>query len=79
MRVSVKYDKGADALYVRLAKKPVALTRYLGDGRVADFTEDGSVVGIEFVGVSDGLDLSDIPAEPQVRRALEGYDFRVLA
>jgi len=77
--VSVEYDKDADVLYVRLGTKPVACTRNLGDGRIADFAEDGTVVGVEFIAVSEGLDLADIPAEHEVRRALEGHDFRVLA
>ena len=77
--MSVEYDEAADALYVRLAGKPVASTREYGDGRVVDFAEDGSVVGVEFLGVSEGLDVADIPDTHRVRRELEGQNFRVLA
>lgn len=75
----VEFDKEADALYIQLREQPVAFTRNLGDGRVADFAEDGSVVGIEFLAVSEGVDPSEVPDEHEVRRALEGQDVRVLA
>jgi uncharacterized protein YuzE len=81
--MTVKYDQRADALYVRLSDKPVAKTSEIGDGRVADYAQDGTVVGIEFWGVSEGIDLHDVPEEHALRRELEPHlaplGIRVLA
>ena len=76
--MSVKYDKRADALYVRLGDKPVARTQEFGDGRLVDYAADGSVVGIELYAVSEGVDLADLPEEHRVRRELEPLEIRVL-
>ena len=60
--VSVEYDPEADVLYVRLAPHArVAKTHPLDDMRLIDYSEDGAVVGIEFIDASEGVELSDVP------------------
>jgi uncharacterized protein YuzE len=73
----VEFDKQADALYVTLADRPVASTKSLRDGRVIDFAEDESVVGIELLGVSAGIDLAGLPHEGAVHRSIDEYNVRV--
>ena len=60
----LKHDPEADAIYVRFSDQPVATTRTArgntSDAAV-DFAVDGSVVGVELLGVSTGIDLSNLP------------------
>jgi uncharacterized protein YuzE len=57
----VIYDPEADALYVQLIDAPVAKTHPLDDLRLIDYTEDGGVVGVEFLEAKSGVDLRDVP------------------
>jgi uncharacterized protein YuzE len=68
---TVTYSQKADAVYVCLFDAEVARTRALGDWRNVDYAVDGSVVGVEFLGVSAGLDLSDVPEAYQVETLLK--------
>lgn len=76
-----EYDPEADAIYVYLVEAPVARTRMLDDFRNVDLDGEGGVVGVEFLGVSSGIDLTDIPSRPEVERLIEegGFRFRVFA
>ncbi len=69
-RGPVRYDPIADCLYVTLSTAPVERTQSLDDLRMVDFSAAGEVVGVEFVGVLDGLDLHDIPRAAEVERLL---------
>jgi len=57
----VTFDEDADVLYVCLTSAKVSETRKLGDLRLIDYSADGSVVGVEFISASEGVDLSDLP------------------
>lgn len=76
----VTYDPDADALYVRFSEQAVAKTVTVDDFRMIDYSDDGAVVGIEFVDVSGGIDLRDIPFGPRVERLLHdhGSQFKIL-
>ncbi len=74
-----EYDKTADAVYVYLTDAEVAKTRMLDDYRNIDLDAAGGVVGVEFLGVSGGIDLRDIPFRGTVEKLIEGFDFRVFA
>lgn len=58
MRLS--YDDHADALYIRLSDAEVAGSRVVDEARVLDVDRAGHPVGIEVLGVSDGVDLTDL-------------------
>lgn len=66
----VTYDEDADVLYVCLSEGEVAETRNLGDLRLIDFGDDGSVIGVEFVSASQGIDLGGVPFGPTVASAI---------
>jgi uncharacterized protein YuzE len=66
----VTYDEDADALYVCLSDAEVAETRNLGDLRLIDYSADGAVVGVEFISVSQGVDLDGVPFGPTVAAAI---------
>lgn len=69
--VSVEYDREADVLYVRLAPHAkVARTHRLDDMRLIDYSEDGAVVGIEFIDASEGVELSDVPFARKVEQLI---------
>jgi hypothetical protein len=45
-----------------------------------DFAEDGSLYGVEFIGTSGGLDLSDLPEREKIEAAIRAIpQFKVLA
>ncbi|MPZ23931.1 MAG: DUF2283 domain-containing protein [Dehalococcoidia bacterium] len=75
------YDEEADAIYVYLRELSVTRTERLDDIRLIDYSDDGAVVGIEFLSVSEGIDLADIPFARTVEKLLgnSGYRFRIFA
>jgi len=74
-----EYSETADALYVALGEAEVALTRELDDRRLIDLSEDGQIVGIEFLDVSGGVDLRGVPLRDEVGKLIRDFPFRVLA
>lgn len=77
----VTYDPEADALYVRLRDGASARQATLDDSRIIDYSGDGAVLGVEFLGASDGVDLDDVPFAPTVANLIHdsGLPIRVLA
>lgn len=70
----VTYDPEVDVLYVSFCdRRPgdVVRTGELGDGRQVDYAADGSVLGVEFLAVKQGLNLIDVPRADEVRAAIE--------
>lgn len=78
---SVSFDAEADVLYVYLTDGTVDATTALGDLRMIDKSKDGTVLGIEFISASEGVDLSDIPFAPTVAAAIgdSGLPIKALA
>lgn len=77
----VVYDPEADTLYVRLNEHPVSYTTPLDDLRLLDRDADGTLVGVEFIDVSGGIDLHDLPFAPELERLIgtSGHDFKIVA
>lgn len=77
----VTFDEDADVLYVCLTNKKVSETRKLGDLRLIDYSGDGSVVGVEFISASEGVDLSDLPFGPTIGQAIgdSGLPIKIFA
>jgi len=67
---SVSYDEAADVLYVQLAAGAVHQTVSLGDLRMIDEANDGTVLGVEFVSASDGVDLANVPFADTIATAI---------
>lgn len=65
-----EYDPEADAIYVRLSGARTVTSRQLDDARTIDYAPDGSVVGVEFLGVGGGVDLSDVPDRNTVEKLI---------
>ncbi|MDP9238678.1 MAG: DUF2283 domain-containing protein [Chloroflexota bacterium] len=77
----VVYDAQADTLYVRLTDQPVGSTTPLDDLRILDHDADGTLVGVEFIDVSRGIDLHDLPFGPDIEKliASSGHSFKIVA
>ncbi len=73
------YDEAADAVYVYFTRNEVDRTDEVSSQVYVDYDANGDPVGIEFLDVSDGIDLNDIPRRDDVARLLEGRDFRIYA
>ena len=77
----VAYDPEADALYVQLMDAPVARTHPLDDLRLIDYTEDGGVIGVEFLEAKYGIDLRDLPFSNKIDALIRqaGLGFPIFA
>ncbi|MDP2327231.1 MAG: DUF2283 domain-containing protein [Dehalococcoidia bacterium] len=72
----IRFDPDADALYVyyqHITPGDVARTEELGDGRQVDYSASGEVLGVEFLGVSHGVNLVGVPRADEVGAALRAF------
>ena len=77
--ITVRHDPDADAVYVRLNEGRYARTEEIDDYRNVDYDADGRAIGVEFLYVSDGVDLSEVPQADRVAEALRPLGLKVLA
>jgi uncharacterized protein YuzE len=73
------YDEAADAVYVYFERREVDRTDQLTDRVNVDYSADGTPVGVEFLDVSLGIDLDNVPHRADVARLLDERHFRVFA
>jgi uncharacterized protein YuzE len=73
------YDEQADAVYVQFRRSSVTRTEELSDRVAVDYDADGRPLGIEFLNVSSGIDLDQVPRRAQVAKLLEERHFKVYA
>jgi uncharacterized protein YuzE len=78
-KLTARYDPDADAAYVRLSNGKYDVTEELDDRRNIDYDAEGCALGVEFLYVSDGIDLSDLPRAAEIDAALRRAGLRVLA
>lgn len=67
MRLFSEWD--ADASYLRLRRGRIVRTEGIDDHRLRHLNHDGQTVGIEFLEVSGGVDLSTLALTRAQRRA----------
>jgi uncharacterized protein YuzE len=77
--ITVELDKKADAAYARVADRPVASTKELDPQRVVDYHADGEIVGIEFLAVSRGVALHDLPYQAELMQSFDEHQIPVFA
>lgn len=75
----VEYDEQADAVYVYLSDREVTQTKALDDYRNIDLDDVGAVVGVEFLGVSGGIELTNVPKRAEVVALLRPLSLQVVA
>lgn len=73
------YDETADAVYVYFERRDVDRTDQLADRVNVDYAADGIPIGVEFLDVSLGIDLDNVPHRADVARLLDERHFRVFA
>jgi uncharacterized protein YuzE len=56
----VRFDEGADALYVRIDESPVVESEEVRPGVVLDLDERGEIVGIEILRVAQRLPTAEL-------------------
>lgn len=72
----VAFDPGADAVYVYLREREPderPRTRELRDGCNVDYGRRGRVLGVEFLWVSDGINLEGVPRREEILAALKAF------
>lgn len=79
MIIKMTYDKEADAVYLYLSNKKVAYSKELDTERIADYSEDGELRGIEFLSVSSGVNTSDLPHRAEIEKALRDKGIKAFA
>lgn len=67
----IELDQAADALYVVLSDAPYAYGRDLDDSRRIDYAEDGTVIGVEILFPSQGVNLQGLPLPAAAVRELQ--------
>lgn len=72
-------DEETDAVYIRLSQGRVMRTEDLGEGRFADYDATGNLVGVELLGVRQGVNLCGLPGHDVVERVLTEHSIRVYA
>lgn len=77
MTLDVEYDPEADAAYVYLRRARQHRTRELDSRRIIDLAADGSIIGIEFLDVSEGVNVAGLPAADAVAKALTKHGIAV--
>lgn len=73
MTESLKFNDVGDVLYVRLREGRIAKTRTFGDDRLVDVDADGTVLGVEFIGLEHQLDLRGLPAEANLLSVIKEH------
>ncbi len=76
--MKVEHDPRHDTAYVTFAAGASVRQVALGGGRVVDYAADGSILGVEFLAPSQGLDLDGLPRPAEIARAARRHGLRVL-
>jgi hypothetical protein len=66
-------------VYVYFERRDVDRTDQFSDRVNVDFAADGTAFGVEFLAVSQGIELDRVPHRADVARLLDERHFRVFA
>jgi uncharacterized protein YuzE len=56
----MRYSQEADAIYIRLKENKIVNSDEISDGVIVDYDENGDVVGIEILRVSEKVDIDQL-------------------
>ena len=79
MILKCTYDRKADAVYVYLANKPYCYTKPLDNMRYIDYALDDTPIGVELLGVSNGVNTDDLPNSREITQVLENMEIKTYA
>ena len=74
-----EYNKANDVAYVRLKAGKVARTEALDDRRLVDYDSQGEAIGVEFIGVRDGVETDDLPNRAALAKLLSKHHVKAYA
>lgn len=74
-----EYDPEADCAYIHINDLPHGYSREIDETRFVDYAEDGTVIGVELLYVSSGVDISGLPYESEIAKLLEGHQVKIYA
>ncbi len=77
--MELKYDRTADAIYIKLSNRPYAYGKDLDDLRRIDYDAAGNPRGIELLCVSEGVLTDDLPNRAEIEKALIGKKINTYA
>ena len=77
--MKIKYDKQADAIYIRFSDAPYAYGRDLDNERRIDYDANGKPRGVELLCVSDGVITDGLPHRGEIEQLLEKYHIKMFA
>jgi uncharacterized protein YuzE len=77
--LKLEYDPEADAAYVYLRDTKRTSGKHLDDARYIDYDAQDRPVGVEFLGVSRGVNLADVPESDGIKQLLREQHINVLA
>ena len=77
--MELKYDKVADAIYIKLSNMPYSYGKDLDDLRRIDYDGNGDPRGIELLCVSEGVITDDLPNRAEIERVLGDRGIKVYA
>lgn len=77
--MKIDYDRSVDALYIHLRDLPYAFGEDIDHERRIDYASDGLPIGIELLGVSNGVTLDNLPEREAIARLLEEQHIKVFA
>lgn len=74
----IKYNKEADAVYIKLKPGRYAYGRELDELRRVDYDSKDRPIGVELLCASRGIDTMDLPRRGKIDELLVEHSFRVL-
>lgn len=76
--MKTEYDRRADAAYFAFSSADPVRQVKLDDSRVLDYAADGSLVGVEILSPSRGVDLAGLPRADEIAKGIRALGFRTL-
>lgn len=75
--LELRHDPNADAVYIRFADGEFARAEDVGGERRVDYATDGTVLGVEILYPSDGVDVAGLPRADEITELVAGHGLRV--
>lgn len=79
MKITMSYDKEADAIYLYLSHKKIIQSKELDTERIIDYSENGEIRGIELLAVSNGVNTENLPYRNEIERTLNEKGIKTFA
>jgi uncharacterized protein YuzE len=74
-----EYDPEADSAYVLINDLPHSYSNEVDETRFIDYSDDGTVIGIELLYIGSGVDTSDLPYRIELIALLAENNVKVFA